>query len=303
MVEARKYHFNVGEVKSKILEFLLDNDGPTTELDLREYLQVAYNGIDQATVNRHLHDLHKLSCVELIPPSKTTTRKNRWIIAKPKNVKKIIDEYPNLIEKVQNSEPALEIVLGALMKAVSKSTKGEKYEEIEPVKTFIESIRAYLKPKLKLSTTFLKLCLTDEYALFRNLNELTEISDDESDVTFFTVNGSSSDHYIFMGTSGIDVAFKACVAMDIMERPADSRKDVSAEIEHVNAIKNKISERQLEELEIFYHTHAVKSAPDFLRQKKLVSIDNPRLQQIEKEFEAKGGKFLDCSDYLDNGPA
>jgi hypothetical protein len=77
MVENRRYHFKVGEVKSGIIELILRHKGLIKEPFIRESLHEKYDGIDQGTVNRHLHDLQKLGCLDLIPPSKNTTHKNR----------------------------------------------------------------------------------------------------------------------------------------------------------------------------------------------------------------------------------
>lgn len=89
MVEKRRYHFNWNEVKTSAIEFVLENNGSVGEPVIREYLKKKYNGIDQGTVNRHLHDLQKLVCIELTPPSKKTTRANMWDITKLKNLRNI----------------------------------------------------------------------------------------------------------------------------------------------------------------------------------------------------------------------
>jgi hypothetical protein len=70
MVEKRRYHFNVGEVKSGIIELILGHKGQIGEPFIRRSLQEKYDGIDQGAVNRHLHDLQKLGCLDWIPPSK-----------------------------------------------------------------------------------------------------------------------------------------------------------------------------------------------------------------------------------------
>ena len=96
MVEKRRYHFNVGEVKSEIIELILRHKGLIKEPFIRKSLHEKYDGIDQGTVNRHLHDLQKLGCLDLIPPSKNTTRKNRWNIATLKQLEKIRYYFPNI---------------------------------------------------------------------------------------------------------------------------------------------------------------------------------------------------------------
>lgn len=89
MVEKRRYHFNVGEVKSEIIELLLRYKGLIKEPFIRKSLHEKYDGIDQGTVNRHFHGLQKLGCLDLIPPSKNKTRKNRWNISTLKKLEKL----------------------------------------------------------------------------------------------------------------------------------------------------------------------------------------------------------------------
>jgi len=63
-------HLNVGEVKSSIIMFILQTMEPVEEPAIRDFLLQKYNVINQGTINRHLHDLQKLDCIELIPPQK-----------------------------------------------------------------------------------------------------------------------------------------------------------------------------------------------------------------------------------------
>jgi hypothetical protein len=93
MVKAKHSHYNVGEVKSKIIELILENAGPVAEPDIRKKMQIEYEGLTQATVNRHLNDLLTNGCLELIPPSKDTTRSNNWDISKLEKLVKIKDQY------------------------------------------------------------------------------------------------------------------------------------------------------------------------------------------------------------------
>jgi len=63
-------HLKVGEVKSSIIMFILQTMEPVEEPAIRDFLLQKYNVINQGTINRHLHDLQKLDCIELIPPQK-----------------------------------------------------------------------------------------------------------------------------------------------------------------------------------------------------------------------------------------
>jgi len=81
-------HLNVGEVKSSIIMFILQNVRSVGEPAIRDFLLQEYNVMNQGNINRHLHDLQKLDCIELIPPQKKGLR-NYWDITKIKNLKKI----------------------------------------------------------------------------------------------------------------------------------------------------------------------------------------------------------------------
>lgn len=108
MSEKRRYHYDVGEVKSEIVELILRHCELIGEPFIRRSLQDKYDGIDQATVNRHLHDLQKLGCLDLISPSKKTTRTNRWNITTLKQLKNIRQHFPDI--PLNRYEKSLNIV-------------------------------------------------------------------------------------------------------------------------------------------------------------------------------------------------
>lgn len=291
-------HLNRSERKSDIIKYILGKNGPVRETEIVKHLSELpeRSTSDQSTINKHIRKLREDGFIELAEP-KQSFKKNRrhgltnsWGITKLNNVRKIMGEYPSLIEDLQNSESVLKIVLDALIKAISQSTN-EEYAKIEGIKIFLDGCREDLRKKLKQSISFFKFCVKDEYAIIRNSNDLAKLSDEDPYATFFVINGNSNNHFIIKGNSfGFDVAFKACVALDIMERPADSRKDISQAIECVKQIKNKVSDSQIEQLDEYYKKS--KFAPDFLRGKKLISVENLKLQEIELEFEEKGGEFI-----------
>lgn len=290
-------HLNRSERKSDIIKYILGKNGPVREPEIVKHLSELpeRSTSDQSTINKHIRKLREDGFIELAEP-KQSFKKNRrhgltnsWGVTKLNNVRKIMGEYPSLIEDLQNSESVLKIVLDALIKAISQSTN-EEYAEIEGIKIFLDGCREDLRNKLKQSISFFKFCVKDEYAIIRNSNDLAKLSDEDPYATFFVINGNSNNHFIIKGNSfGFDVAFKACVALDIMERPADSRKDISQAIECVKQIKNKVSDSQIEQLDEYYKKS--KFAPDFLRGKKLISVENPKLQEIELEFE-ESGEFI-----------
>jgi len=291
-------HLNRSERKSDIIKYILGKNGPVREPEIVKHLSELpeRSTSDQSTINKHIRKLREDGFIELAEP-KQSFKKNRrhgltnsWGVTKLNNVRKIIRDYPSLVEDLQNTESVLKIVLDALIKAISQSTN-EEYAEIEGIKIFLDGCREDLRNKLKQSISFFKFCVKDEYAIIRNSNDLAKLSDEDPYATFFVINGNSNNHFIIKGNSfGFDVAFKACVALDIMERPADSRKDISQAIECVKQIKNKVSDSQIEQLDEYYKKS--KFAPDFLRGKKLISVENLKLQEIELEFEEKGGEFI-----------
>ena len=291
-------HLNRSERKSDIIKYILGKNGPVREPEIVKHLSELpeRSTSDQSTINKHIRKLREDGFIELAEP-KQSFKKNRrhgltnsWGVTKLNNVRKIIRDYPSLVEDLQNTESVLKIVLDALIKAISQSTN-EEYAKIEGIKIFLDGCREDLRKKLKQSISFFKFCVKDEYAIIRNSNDLAKLSDEDPYATFFVINGNSNNHFIIKGNSfGFDVAFKACVALDIMERPADSRKDISQAIECVKQIKNKVSDSQIEQLDEYYKKS--KFAPDFLRGKKLISVENLKLQEIELEFEEKGGEFI-----------
>ena len=146
MVEKRRCHFNVGEVKSEIIEFIIGHKGLIGEPFIRRSLQKKFNKIDQGTINRHLHELHKLGCLKLIPPSKKTTRSNRWNITALKELESIRQHFPNI--ELNRYEKSLDIV--------------SRYHLhlINPVRVII------FRVQLLLSISFFDLCIKNDTETF-----------------------------------------------------------------------------------------------------------------------------------------
>ena len=153
MVEKRSSHFNMGEVKSGIIEFILKHKGRIGEPVIRRSLQEKYGGIDQSTVNRHLNDLKKLGCLDWTPPSKKTTRSNRWNIATLKQLEKIRHHFPDI--QLNRYEKSLDIVI--------------RYHLY-----FINQVRDIVfRIQLLLSTSFFDLCIkNDSETLYSKASEI-----------------------------------------------------------------------------------------------------------------------------------
>ncbi|WP_048050984.1 hypothetical protein [Methanosarcina soligelidi] len=111
MVKGKGKHLEHKKVKSSIIEFILENEEEVPEPTIRNYLKKRHDVIDQSTINKHLHDLQKLDCIELIPPAKNGLR-NKWNVTKLKNLRNIRHEFPEL--HLNNYEKAINIVLREL---------------------------------------------------------------------------------------------------------------------------------------------------------------------------------------------
>lgn len=111
MVKGKGKHLEHKKVKSSIIEFILGNEKEVPEPTVRDYLKKRHDVIDQSTINKHLHDLQKLDCIELIPPVKNGLR-NKWNITNLKNLRNIRHGFPEL--HLNNYEKAINIVLREL---------------------------------------------------------------------------------------------------------------------------------------------------------------------------------------------
>ena len=99
---------STGEVKTSILTHILKNDGPMEESAIREFLLNDLNVVAQSSINRHLNDLRKLDCLELIEPLKKGL-KNNWDIKTLKNLRNIKHEFPGL--QLNEYEKSITVIL------------------------------------------------------------------------------------------------------------------------------------------------------------------------------------------------
>ena len=138
MTKKQGDRLNVGEVKSNIICFILENVKSVGEPAIRDFLLQKYDLMDQGNINRHLHDLQKLDCIELIPPQKKGWR-NYWDIKKLKNLRKIKQEFPEV--RLNDYEKSINILL----------------LELEHFERSPNWLNFYLK--LLLSPSFFKTCI------------------------------------------------------------------------------------------------------------------------------------------------
>jgi len=104
----RKRHFNVGETKAKILEFILESSGPITEPNIRAHLSENFNDITQSTINKHLNFLKAKGCIERVSPIEKT-RLNYWDVISFDQLKNIRSEFEDV--KLNGYEKAIILVL------------------------------------------------------------------------------------------------------------------------------------------------------------------------------------------------
>jgi hypothetical protein len=311
MVKKEKYRYGVNETKAEILNYILKNDVSLSEVAIWKHLSETFGKIDRSIVNRHLHDLMGLTCVMLIPPEKKGLG-NQWSIPRLKNLNSILREFPDLVETLQNSEIALKIVLDALEYALTASTNLSKTKEYKKkhgvIKTHLLTIRKDLTTKLRMSCSFFKLCVQDEYSLYRNLRDLLEISDYTEAKAFI-----GDDFTLFINSPAcVDLAFKSCVVLEIMERKGDSRKYMKEEMAYIKEMNNVVSKEQLGEFKNYYEklkneAEYIKQiekmdpdkqleyyknnykeflkAPYFLQAKKFVKVTNSELHKLEMNFQ------------------
>ncbi len=88
MVKKQGDRLKQSETKSNIIKYILENNGPIGEPDIRKHLYVKYEIKDQSRINRHLHELKEDNYIELIPPTKTGLR-NKWNITKFEHLENI----------------------------------------------------------------------------------------------------------------------------------------------------------------------------------------------------------------------
>ena len=142
--------------------------------------------------------------------------------------------------------------------------------------------------KLQLSPEFFRLFLTnDKNKLMTDIKQLAKLS--ETNIIFLT--DWDYNHHpdkllsIFGTTLSINIAFEACVSMDIIK--GQSNKEA---IKYFTQKKNEVSDAEIAHLRNYYmHT---KFAPKFLKGKKLIPIQNLKLEKIEQEFKDHGGDYI-----------
>ena len=135
-------HLKWNEVKAGIIEFIISNNGPVPEPEIRDFLGEKYKIKDQGNIKKHLRDLqyHPYSCIEKIPGKKGYA--NRWDIKQIENLKNIRLHFPEIRLNIHTK--SVQIILYE-RRGTTRLTCGAK-----------------LPIKLNLSVSFFDICLKYE---------------------------------------------------------------------------------------------------------------------------------------------
>lgn len=106
----KKGSLSNSEPKNHIIKFILKNNGPVEESNVREDLKKKNEKTDQGNVNRHLHELRKESaCIELKTIKKGQRKYNLWNVTKIEQLKNILRNFPEI--QLNKYEKSVNIVL------------------------------------------------------------------------------------------------------------------------------------------------------------------------------------------------
>ena len=160
MAKTKGDHLKHKEVKSSILEFILKNNGPVSEPVIRDHLKKKYEVMDQSTINKHMHNLQDLICIELIPPKKGL--RNYWNITTLKNLKNIRFYFEDI--KLNTCGKSLDILLT------------ERLLTERPLKNSMRAKKSFVQ--LFLSASFFDMCIkTDVETLYARASELYRLGE------------------------------------------------------------------------------------------------------------------------------
>lgn len=226
----RGQHLKKNEAKIEILKYILDNDSPVIEPDIREHLRKTFGIKDTKTIKLHFKDLHKLQCIKKISSS---GKENKWKIDSIEQLNNIKENFKGI--DLHRYRGPIEILVNQFISKIELPFSGYIVSPDEG------TIRAYLR----MSPAFFDLCMSigiiDLYegcntleGYFREIASqadaqgmdldynliMSEYSDPESDSVLFDIDpeGKSklSAYYDFIHSELPYLAFKQCVGMDIL---------------------------------------------------------------------------------------
>lgn len=96
MAKKQGEKLKVGEVKTAIILYILENKESVSEPDIRKHLREKFGVRNQGTINDHLHKLEDIKCIESITPNRKI-RSNFWDITKLEHLKNIRHEFPKIL--------------------------------------------------------------------------------------------------------------------------------------------------------------------------------------------------------------
>jgi DNA-binding PadR family transcriptional regulator len=208
------------------------------------------------------------------------------ILYKVENLQKMLKEFPDLIENMQSSELVLETVTQEKFNWISNSAEGE-YVQIENLNLYKKTGKESWKEKLRLSQEFFRFCLNEDYIeMIQCVRSLTDVSGEYWDTNLFEYNNTSTSKvFLWVANYRIEKLFEACVTGDIVQRKV--KKEA---IEYLEQRKNEALEEQYQQLREFYNS--IEIAPEFIKGKEFVSVENSKIREIEQEFLDNGGKYI-----------
>lgn len=161
---SRGQHLKKNEVKIEILRYILDNDSPVLEPDIREHLKKTFGINDSKTMKAHFQDLQKLNCVRKIT---NLGKENEWRIDSIKQLNKLKENFKEI--ELHSYKKPIEIVVNKFTGEIELPFKGTIVSPDEG------TIRAYLR----LSQTFFYLCMsTDVVDFYYRCNRLNVYSNE-----------------------------------------------------------------------------------------------------------------------------
>ena len=102
----RGQHLKKNEAKVEILKFVLDNDSPVLEPDIREHLKKTFGTNDSKTMKVHFQNLQKLQCIKKVANS---GKENEWKIDSVKHLKNINENFKEM--ELNRFKKAVEIIV------------------------------------------------------------------------------------------------------------------------------------------------------------------------------------------------
>lgn len=149
----KKGEISQSGVKKKIIIYILEKNGPLEESKIRESLKGEDGKIDQGNINRHLHKLKKLDCIELTQTKRGRREYNLWDITSVQNLESIHSQLHEIqLNKYEKS-------LAILLHKFGISQKSSRY--------------VYFFILLRLSASFFNACInTDVKTLHSRAREI-----------------------------------------------------------------------------------------------------------------------------------